>query len=417
MGVYMAGYLASFSTTESLQSCIRQGLYSPLSSEKWSSATDPTLSDFATMAPGDNLYFFSNRSVYGIGEIIDIVEAGGTQSSADFENFPGATTGAKAPVNALRDSIAGYGPDNLIREGKAPVDKNGKPLNHYQRWVVLFKPSPSLYSTGVDMDDLLRSDPAAFRSTRTFEKRSFIKLDDEENLAMKSSIVRLQLLQLRLGKTQDILSCEYSSTVSAISKSGVRLTPPDIPGLIAHSRKGDGGLKSEARLELGTLCQLAHHDGPTEDSLGKWDYLSHQVPASPMKSIQYMDRIDIFGYSWVQGYEGKIIDKYLVIELKKDTAGKEAITQTMKYVDWVCQEYAHGDYTRITAFTIASDFFGFSETEFASVSRRAQVVGRSGGSATIECNNLSLLKYTTDSSGHITYTPCEFPLMPSGVAV
>lgn len=30
-----------------------------------------------------------------------------------------------------------------------------------------------------------------------------------------------------------------------------------------------------------------------------------------------MDRIDVFGYRWIPGYEGSIISKYLVVEIKK----------------------------------------------------------------------------------------------------
>ena len=43
-----------------------------------------------------------------------------------------------------------------------------------------------------------------------------------------------------------------------------------------------------------TLCDvLTRHD---DTVFGHWDYISRQVVASPFKPVDYMDRIDIFGY-------------------------------------------------------------------------------------------------------------------------
>lgn len=40
------------------------------------------------------------------------------------------------------------------------------------------------------MDDVLSSDPDAFKMLRVFHQRSFIKLDDVENRALKSFIIQ-----------------------------------------------------------------------------------------------------------------------------------------------------------------------------------------------------------------------------------
>lgn len=87
---------------------------------------------------------------------------------------------------------------------------------------------------------------------------------------------------------------------------------------------------------------------------GTWDYVSHQVAASPFKPIDYMDKMDVFGYRYIKGF--KTISKYLVIEIKKDAANDDVIDQIMKYVDWINQEYAHGDYSMIEAYVVAADF-------------------------------------------------------------
>ena len=88
-----------------------------------------------------------------------------------------------------------------------------------------------------------------------------------------------------------------------------------------------------------------------KDSIfGEWDYISHQVVASPFKAIDYMDKMDVFGYRYIKGYD--TISKYLLIEIKKDKATEDSIDQIMKYVDWINQEYAYGDYNMINAFLV-----------------------------------------------------------------
>ena len=36
-----------------------------------------TTADYLTMAPGDKVFFFQNRKIYGVGEVIDIFNSGG----------------------------------------------------------------------------------------------------------------------------------------------------------------------------------------------------------------------------------------------------------------------------------------------------------------------------------------------------
>lgn len=67
-----------------------------------------------------------------------------------------------------------------------------------------------------------------------------------------------------------------------------------------------------------------------------------------------MDKIDIFGYRYIKGYD--TISKYLIVEIKRDKAGIDVLNQVMKYVDWVNQDYSFGDYSMIEAFIVARDF-------------------------------------------------------------
>ena len=55
----------------------------------------------------------------------------------------------------------------------------------------------------------------------------------------------------------------------------------------------------------------------------------------------------------IKGYEKDgVISKYVVMELKSRKVNEDTILQVMKYVDWVCKEFAHNDYSMIEAYII-----------------------------------------------------------------
>ena len=95
-------------------------------------------------------------------------------------------------------------------------------------------------------------------------------------------------------------------------------------------------------------------DGYVSETIGKWDFIGRQYPASPPKPSEYEEAMDLFGYRYVPGFPNAV-SKYLVIELKVGTINKEHVQQTMKYVDWISREYAKGDYSMIEACTIGYD--------------------------------------------------------------
>lgn len=369
----MAGYLFAFSDEEAMWSSINSLTYSTLMNPVWRNPTSPAaLGDYVTMHAGDNVYFFSQRKIYGIGEIIN-VEPGRCVT----ENFEGATS--KEPV--IWSEVARGAKVNLV----APDGRIG-------RWIVAFKPSPFFFSHGIDMDDLLSSRPTAFRALRAFWKKSFIKLDDEENEAFRAAILRGNLDELndRRGETYMLSSHEKLAIGDY----------PDVPGLLASSRKRDGSLSSEMLLEVGLLYQLTNYDPKTRQVFGRWDYLSHQVNASPFKPVDYMDHMDVFGYRWIEDYR-PVIESYLVAELKKDEASISDVPQIMKYVDWVNDEYSHGDYSLIKAFLIAFDFRASDDVSRAS--ERDYVVGSHPATAR-KWNDLTLVKYYLREDGYIEFS-------------
>ena len=116
-------------------------------------------------------------------------------------------------------------------------------------------------------------------------------------------------------------------------------------------KKNPTSLKHEMAIEA-SMCEILSKEDRAP--FGCWDYISHQVIASPFKPIDYMDKMDLFGYKYIQGY--KIKSKYMVAEIKKDSATIDVIEQIMKYVDWISNEYAYKDYSMIEAYIIAKEF-------------------------------------------------------------
>ncbi len=371
----MAGYLFTFSSEDDMKRCIHERSYSTLMSPRWSTAAASTLGDYVTMRPGDSVYFFSKRKVYGIGKIVEVGDG-----RCVTENFPGATSRRAV----CWDKVS----DKAIRKA---AGADGKIC----RWIIAFDPDPCFFEKGIDMDDLLSSNPPAFRSLRVFWNRSFIKLDDEENAAFKTTLLRANLVELNDRREEVIGSCDRE----ALSRGN----EPDIQALLASSRNADGSLRDEMLLEVGLLHQLRIENQATSRMFGKWNYLSHQVNASPFKPIQYMDRIDVFGYRYIEDYE-PIIEKYLVIELKKDSSGPGDIPQVMKYVDWVCKEYAHNDYSLIQAFLVAHSFE--KDSLSANGMRRDYTAGYRPAEART-WQQLALVTYNVNPRGLIEFSRLE----------
>ncbi len=155
-------------------------------------------------------------------------------------------------------------------------------------------------------------------------------------------------------------------------------------------------MKHEMAIEAGVLHQLSIKDDKTGEVFGEWDYLSHQVVASPFKPIDYMDKMDLFGYSYIPNFR-PTKSKFLVGEIKKDAAKIENVDQLLKYVDWVRDEYCFGDYSMIKAFLIAYEFDDEVVKHKRSVGIRNYTVGVRP-TRSLEWNNVSLVKYSFNSA-------------------
>ncbi len=144
--------------------------------------------------------------------------------------------------------------------------------------------------------------------------------------------------------------------------------------------------------EAAIIYQLTVNHQETTNVFGNWDYLTHQVIASPFKPIDYIDKMDIFGYRYIENQK-PTLSNYLVIEIKKNIVNTQDVLQLMKYVDWVKNEYAFGDYSMIKAFLVGYAFTDDAISKFADIVERKFIYGvRPSVSAT--WNDVKLVTYS-----------------------
>lgn len=323
----MAGYIIAIDNINSMYKCIVEGTYATnfkeLKNNFWKTHHEGTFADYIGMKPGDNIYFFIKRKIYGVGELLNIGE------DCKYLNYEDADI-----------------PKGEIKVSESLIKRYDTSVSQY-RCICTFRPSPYFFKEGIDMDDALASDPVKFRMLRAFWKLSFVKIDDEENRALRNIIIKKNEGFLFNGnETFDFNNNIHKSIITNLSSKNL-LTSKNI---LKYSSENDS-IKHEMAIECNIIEKLTKGN---DINLGKWDYVSRQVIASPFKAIDYMDKMDIFCYKYIKGYD--IISKYLIIEIKKGKADNDVISQLMKYVDWVNQEYTHGDYSMIEAIVIAKDY-------------------------------------------------------------
>jgi len=375
----MAGYIFSLDNQASLKLYAENGVYSTKLSEPktmWRIHHEGTFADYATMKSGDNIYFFIDRKIYGIGELVNIKSAK-SGNQCKYSNYPKACIPMPFQYSKEKKSL-------LWDEGKNSIN---------QRWICIFKPSPCFFTNGIDMDDVLQSNPDAFKMLRAFWKLSFVKFDDQENQAFRDIILKINNNVLE-NKTPgenvylDNSKVTHSNILSKLNKTDYSI---DVAPFL-NTCNEDSRIRHEMAIEAALLYQLSHKDAASTDVFGTWDYLSHQVIASPFKPIDYMDKMDVFGYSYVVGY-APTRSAYLLAELKRDEASIEDVEQVLKYVDWVKDEYCFNDYSMINAFLVAYDF-DQNVIEFnKDNAKRFYTIGRRPAKSG-KWQNLKLVKYS-----------------------
>ena len=325
----MAGYLITLNDENSLAEIVKNGIYSTIMNSPrystWGISHEGTFADYLSMKAGDLIFFFVKRKIYGCGKLTNI------GADCKYLNY----TEAGSPKG---DQSSNYSETRILQSGDSR-----------NRCFCTFEPSPAFFKNGIDMDAILQNKDNPFRSVRTIWKVSFIKMDDDESLA---------LFRILMKANENVISDKSAHLPfdkafhSRLSRLALYQYKMHRQFLITNCKEERNNLlKHEMALEA-ALCEILTTEN--REPFGKWDYISHQVAASPFKPIDYMDKMDIFGYRYIPGYDVK--SRYLIAELKKDVATVDIIEQIMKYVDWVSNEYANKDYSMIEAYIIAADF-------------------------------------------------------------
>ncbi|MFN2576744.1 MAG: hypothetical protein ABR607_03530 [Pyrinomonadaceae bacterium] len=379
----MPGYIFGLNSLDSLLLYTRNGVYATRLSEpngSWRGHHEGTFADYATMKAGDNIYFFIQRKIYGLGKLINV------GPDCKYFNFPGASLPHSFAYQSVRQNI-------LWDEGAISVN---------QRCVCFFEPDPHFFASGVDMDDVLSSNPEAFKMLRVFWKLSFIKFDDHENQAFRDVLLKRNQRVLVSVGPEDAFDFRPSRKGILQRLTTQHLFVEGMTNVLSACADGDQ-LKHEMAIETGIIHQLSVRDDHTCDIFGDWDYISHQVVASPFKPVDYMDKMDLFGYAYVSGFK-PTKGRFLVCEIKRGVARPEDINQLMKYVDWVKDEYCHGDYSMIRAFFVAHDFEEGTFDHKLAVGLRKYTVGVRPARS-LEWDAVKLLRYTFNgSSSRIEFT-------------
>ncbi len=373
----MAGYIFSLDNLNSLHLYTMNGVYatklSPPTSS-WRAHHEGTFADYSTMQEEDNIYFFIKRKIYGIGKLVNL------NGACKFFNYPRAGEPRRFDYQTISSNL-------LWDEGEISAN---------QRCVCLFEPDPYFFKLGVDMDDVLASNPAAFKMLRAFWKLSFIKFDDEENQAFRDIILKRNQSTLSNPEGNNgVFNFQPNRKhVSAMLSRNRYDLQSGIAEILSNCTREDY-LKHEMAIEAGILHQLSVGEPETCAVFGTWDYLSHQVIASPFKPIDYMDKMDIFGYLYIPEFR-PTKSRFLVGEIKKDAAKLEDIDQLLKYVDWVREEYCYGDYSMIRAFLVAYSFSEGVIKHAKTVGIRKYTVGVRPAKS-LEWNDVKLAKYSFSS--------------------
>lgn len=120
----MAGYVFAIGNDvdpiNAVRECAIRGVYSTFIKTLSSNPFEGTLTDYISMKPGDNIYFFCKRKYYGVGEIINV------GVDCKYCNYPNSTLLHEYNYNDIRnDLLVDYG---------SKSDKF--------RWICTFKGSP-----------------------------------------------------------------------------------------------------------------------------------------------------------------------------------------------------------------------------------------------------------------------------------
>jgi hypothetical protein len=313
----------------------------------WSHPMLATFSDYVTVKPGDLVFFFASRLIYGIGRVTDPL---GSDRGA-LLNYPGASE--PSPVEPRPDTA-------LVGPAESPEWRR-------LRVVIPFEPDPQYFDVGIDMDEVLASPGAdAAWGLRFWEGYSFQQLGEAEVRLL------LSVFERRFGNAPGGPSAHVVTQGPMTWRS--RLDPTiHKPFLVsemvaAHPETylRDGEFRNEEVVHALITEALDPPTGRPRGVLADECRLDvyHELAASPPKPPVWADRMDVVGTRHYPGpgSSSSTAAHYDVVEAKKDRLGGGArghdrtVSQLMKYVDFVSRNYCGGNYSAVSAYFIAAGY-------------------------------------------------------------
>jgi len=322
------------------------GIWQPPSKEwnveEWNSAQAGTFADYLTLLPGDKVFFFRDRMIYGIGELRVPKEIGGNTPA--LLNYPDSSY--PNPTEPKEQDVIFAGSD-------------WKRL----RVVFPFVPGPIIFRKGIDMDEALGSPFAHFFwGLRFWQGYSFRQLGEEETRGLTEIFLR------RFDDEREWLSPRRSEEeqLKKIKDNfhGVFSARNLVTKHLGDYLDSDGTFKKENWLHA-LIIEYLKENNP------KWNEFLYdknrknvfrEVPASPPKPPVWADSMDILATS-SHPKQKEVTTHYTVLEIKKDDVSvndprqfNQIVTQIMKYVEFLAKNYTEGNYGAISAFYVAKSF-------------------------------------------------------------
>ena len=306
-------------------------LMAPMLGDVPNRAHYPTLGDYACIRNGTHVFFFLKRRIVYGGQAI-----GADACGAFCLNGTYSPLGRHANADLYWDESARYNPTE--HEGVFTLE-DGK--TRCQPYLIRFEDRLGIKGRWIRSDDL------------------YWKLGEYGYPLPSNSIQGMSfctLTPIEAAICVSLLTDNPSGTYPVETDEDVYLQGepaafcPELGVNSLSEAFGNDQFLSEAHIEASVIANPALL--PEEARPSRDDTICRQVPISPFKPSQ-MDRADICYYSTDQIRSGSIPN--VIIELKKNRAGKTAIKQVETYLDWMYR-VAEDDASRITAYVLAPSF-------------------------------------------------------------
>lgn len=334
----MKGYLFAVSGVDDIPKLmdlgafgVQQNTVTERDRPAWNWQMQATFADYMTIDPGDLIFLFSDRRIYGVGRVRSLE---GHPTTGAWWNWPDAADPAsEAPEEAL-----------TLPGGRTP------------RVVVPFEPAPVIFRRGIDMDEVL-THPHARPDWRLFfwGGLSFSSLEEQETATLYGALVR------RFGE-------DAAEPVDTSIRHFEPQHPFRFSDLLAFDEDQyvdeDGDFRKEATLH-GLFIQALKDEpgilGLESDAQVKNKSIFHEVPASPPKaSSRWVNRFDVLRIRTWGDRTMNFPHHWDIFECKKDALRKEeperALAQLMAYVDFMAREKTAGDYGAVSGHWVAPDY-------------------------------------------------------------